>query len=178
MVVWSEDVAVEIEALQATYADNLVIDEEQQQVSMCIQPQQEQQQNYVQCQLLLTTPPDYPSEQPPAIQLQDVKGFVNRQDQLQQLLVAEAVELTGELLLGHLFEAAKAWLTEQDQPEGMWETATAAAPARRSLPCISSHSVSAAPGTGPCIFCLEDLAAAADSSTSTMRLPCFHAYHE
>lgn len=116
---WSEDIAIEIEALQATYADSLVIAEEQLQVSMCMQPQQDQQQHYVQCQLLLTALPDYPSQQPPAIQLQDVKGFVNRQEQLQQLLVAEAAELTGELLLGHLFEAAKAWLTEHDQPEGL-----------------------------------------------------------
>lgn len=114
---WSEDVAIEIEALQATYAESLVIAEQQLQVSMCIQPQQEQ--HYVQCQLLLTAPSDYPSQQPPAIQLQDVKGFVNRQEQLQQLLMAEAAELTGELLLGHLFEAAKAWLTEHDQPEGL-----------------------------------------------------------
>lgn len=116
---WSEEVAIEIEALQATYADSLVVAEEQRQVSMCIQPQEEQQQHYVQCQLLLTASPDYPRQQAPAIQLQDVKGFVNRQEQLQQLLMAEAAELTGELLLGHLFEAAKAWLTEHDQPEGL-----------------------------------------------------------
>jgi hypothetical protein len=120
MTVWSEDVAVEIEALQATYGDDLAFDKHMQQISMTVLPQQDisKQQHYVQCQLLLTLSPEYPSKQPPSIQLQDVKGFVNRQHQLQEQLAVDAVELTGELLLGHLFEAAKAWLTEQDWPEG------------------------------------------------------------
>lgn len=121
MTVWGEDVAVEIEALQATYGDDLHLDEPLQQISMTVLPQQDlsKQQHYVQCQLLLTLPPEYPSDQPPSIQLQEVKGFANRQQQLQEQLAADAVELTGELLLGHLFEAAKVWLTEQDWPEGM-----------------------------------------------------------
>jgi hypothetical protein len=118
-IFWSEDVAVEVEALQATYGDDLVLDERLQQISMTVLPQQDSKQHYVQCQLLLTLPPQYPSEHPPTIHLQGVKGFTNRQHQLQEQLAADAVELTGELLMGHLFEAAKAWLTEQDWPEGV-----------------------------------------------------------
>lgn len=117
---WSEDAAVEIEALQATYGDELHLEAPLQQISTLVLPQQAQedgQQHYVQCQLLFTLPADYPSSAP-SIQLRDVRGFVNRQEQLQQQLDADAVELAGELLVGHLIEAAKAWLTEQDWPEG------------------------------------------------------------
>jgi hypothetical protein len=77
----------------------------------------QQQQHFVECQLVCTLPPDYPISTP-MIELRDVRGFVNRQEQLQQQLAADADELAGELLLGHLFESAKAWLSEQDQPEG------------------------------------------------------------
>jgi hypothetical protein len=119
---WSDDVAIEIEALQATYGSDLILNESQQQVSMLVLPQQDavqqqQQQHYVQCLLSFTLPADYPSPAP-AIHIQDAKGFINRQDQLQQQLTADAAELAGELLLGHLFEAAKAWLTDNDAPEG------------------------------------------------------------
>lgn len=119
---WSEDVAIEIEALQATYGTDLILNEPQQQVSMLVLPhqdavQQQQQQHYVQCLLSFTLPAEYPS-QAPAIHIQDAKGFINRHDQLQQQLTADAVDLAGELLLGHLFEAAKVWLNDNDVPEG------------------------------------------------------------
>lgn len=117
---WGDEVAIEVEALQATYGHELHVDGTLQQISMTVLPQQDhtQQQHFVQCQLQLTLPAAYPAEQPPDIQLQDVRGFVNRQEQLQQLLAADAVELTGELLLGLLFETTKAWLTDNNWPEG------------------------------------------------------------
>jgi E3 ubiquitin-protein ligase RNF25 len=117
---WSEDVAVEIEALQATYGDALTLDEPLQQISMLVLPNaagQQQQQHFVECQLVCTLSASYPSSTP-TIKLRDVRGFVNRQEQLQQQLSADADELEGELLLGHLFESAKAWLSDQDHPEG------------------------------------------------------------
>ena len=116
--VWSDDVSIELEALHATYSDEVVLNESQQQVSMQLVPiHEDSQPQYVQCQLLLTLSQQYPNE-PPSIELLDVKGFTGRQDQLQQQLVGEASELAGELLLGLLFESAKAWLTEHNCPEG------------------------------------------------------------
>lgn len=113
-----EDAAHEIEALQATYGDDVVIDQAQQQISMLLTPLEDSaQQQYVRCQLVASLGCDYPSE-PPAVQLADVKGFSNRQDQLLQQLNAEAAELAGELVLCHLFESAKSWLTAHNCPEG------------------------------------------------------------
>lgn len=157
---WGEDVGVEVEALQATYGEELLLDEQHQQVSMVMMPAMESSQHFVQFQLLLSVTPQYPQELP-GIELVDVKGFTNRQDQLMHQLTTEASGLAGELLLGLLFESAKTWLAEHNHPEG------------------------------PCIFCLEDMAPAAGSQsagstsgqdanqdTQRMRLPCFHAFHE
>jgi len=115
---WGEDVGVEVEALQATYGEELLLDEQHQQVSMVMMPAMESSQHFVQFQLLLSVTPQYPQELP-GIELVDVKGFTNRQDQLMHQLTTEASGLAGELLLGLLFESAKTWLAEHNHPEGM-----------------------------------------------------------
>lgn len=118
----SEELGIELEALEATYGDELSIQQNQQhlQISIQLQPQDaEQCRHFVQCSLLLSCHvDDYPASQPPSIQLQDVKGFAARQEQLLQTLSADAAELAGELLLGHLIEAATSWLTDHNCPEG------------------------------------------------------------
>lgn len=117
--VWREDVAEEVEALQATYADDLQCDEASQQLSMLLLPplEDDSQQHFVQCMVQLTVGPAYPAAAP-KIALQDVRGFQAREQQLTNHLADEAAQMEGEMVLGLLFEAAKAWLAEHDWPEG------------------------------------------------------------
>lgn len=118
---WGEEVSVEVEALKATYDDEVKFNSSVQQVSMLIMPIQPSspdiQQHFVECHVVLSLPADYPS-QPPQIQLTQVKGFAMRQHQLLRQLSDQASEMQGELQLGLLFEAVRSWLTEHNYPEG------------------------------------------------------------
>lgn len=115
---WNEDVALEVEALNATYGEELVQNDGS--VSMLLQPSSDTPNNtYVQCQLVLGVADSAYPEQSPNIQLQDVKGLgSNRLAALQAHLESEAASMLGEMVLGQLFESAKDWLTENNWPEG------------------------------------------------------------
>lgn len=116
---WSEEAAVELEALQATYGDDLFLDETQGVVSMLLQPSSAQEQAYVQCQLQLTLHSSYPEAAAPGICLQEAKGLgSSRLAGLQQLLQQEAGSMIGEMMLGQLFESCRDWLNDHNWPEG------------------------------------------------------------
>ncbi len=68
---------------------------------------------------------------------------------LREGLEEEAASMAGELMLGHLFEAAKSLLTDLNQPEG------------------------------DCAICLEPLRSSAGNGTvqSVQKLPCYHCLH-
>jgi hypothetical protein len=117
---WSEEVALELEALQATYGDDLLLNEPEGVVSMLLQPSSLQEQTYVQLQLQLTLPSSYPEAAAPGICLQDAKGLGScRLAGLQQLLQQEADGMLGEMMLGQLFERCRDWLNDNNWPEGM-----------------------------------------------------------
>jgi hypothetical protein len=119
---WSEEVALELEALQATYGDDLLINERECVVSMLLQPSSPQEQAYVQFQLQLTLPSSYPEAAAPSIALQDAKGLgSSRLAGLQQLLQQEAAGMLGEMMLGQLFESGRDWLNDNNWPEGRQE---------------------------------------------------------
>jgi hypothetical protein len=116
---WSEEVALELEALHATYGDEIVLDEVKSTVSMLLQPSEPQEQAYIQCLLQLTVPSSYPGAAAPGVGLQDVKGLgSSRLAALQLLLQQEADGMLGEMMLGQLFECGRDWLNDNNRPEG------------------------------------------------------------
>lgn len=120
---WGEEVAVELEALRATYEDDLALDELAGMVSMLLQPSEPQEHAYVQCLLQVTVPRGYPEAAAPGIALQEAKGLgSSRLKALQGLLQREADGMLGEMMLGQLFECGRDWLNDNNWPEGRQRT--------------------------------------------------------
>ena len=159
-----EELGIEVEALEHLYGlDAFTISSRGvfTTLSMALLPRQldGDHEAYVAAKLVLRIEnSSYPTSPATAI-LEDAKGLTDTAcTQLQASLQAEAVNLAGEMVLGHLCELALDLLTEANHPNGT------------------------------CIFCLEDLvishpssSAATDSSTSgayqVLKLPCFHCFH-
>eukprot|EP00878_Enallax_costatus_P024174 GHUV01025774.1.p1 GENE.GHUV01025774.1~~GHUV01025774.1.p1 ORF type:complete len:180 (+),score=14.53 GHUV01025774.1:145-684(+) len=118
MLSCNEDVALEIEALEATYGEELTTDESG--VSMLLRPLVDAPNDaYVQCELRLGVAGTAYPQQSPSIQLQDAKGLGTcRFAALEARLREEAASMLGEMVLGQLFESAKDWLTEHNWPAG------------------------------------------------------------
>jgi hypothetical protein len=116
---WTEEVALELEALQATYGDDLFLNDATSTVSMLLQPSEPQEQAYIQCLLQLTVPSSYPEAAAPGVDLQDAKGLgSSRLAALLALLQQEADGMLGEMMLGQLFECGRDWLNDNNRPEG------------------------------------------------------------
>lgn len=118
MASFSEDVALEIEALEATYGEELTTDDKS--VAMLLRPVVDHPSDaYVQCEVRLGVLGTAYPEESPSIQLHDAKGLGScRLAALEAHLREEAACMLGELVLGHLFESAKDWLTQHNWPEG------------------------------------------------------------
>jgi hypothetical protein len=166
----------------ATYGEELLqVDEATHTLRMplLLPAAHEGDQHFVQCALQLTVGPGYPEQAPPAISLQDVRGFAGRQAALAQELAAAAAGEAGEMVLGLLFETARAWLTDHNCPEGVGRWHVQAGPvAFAAVLAHASPTTNGSASTGPCIFCLECLEQQQDQQQhSLLRLPCFHAFH-
>ncbi|KAK9802028.1 hypothetical protein WJX73_003573 [Symbiochloris irregularis] len=147
----------EIEALQAQYSDTIELrtQEGSLEVSFEVRPElsSEGSQNFVQLRLTLKLPSGYPDE-PPSVIVTHSKGLAKqRLDTLQARLKEESVQLQGDPMLGQLYEAAKATLTELNAPEGT------------------------------CVLCLESLDAPADTREPVLlpcyhcyHWPCFKSW--
>lgn len=123
MAALSEDVELEVEALHATYADDLVMSRQgpRLHLSVPVTPRDgDEHRHFVSAVLELKVGPGYPA-QPPAVQVSGAKGLGDaRVAALAGLVRSEAAALQGELMLGHLIETARDYATQENSPEGEW----------------------------------------------------------
>jgi hypothetical protein len=120
---------LELEALTATYADDVTIETNQIDgkcpviVTFQLAPRAvESHDAYVASVMRVRVPHGYPDVSP-WIELLDTKGIGDqRLALLSEALRAEASALQGELALGALCEHALDWMTEENRPEGMVTT--------------------------------------------------------
>ncbi|GAB4815582.1 hypothetical protein N2152v2_002628 [Parachlorella kessleri] len=160
-----EELAVELEALQFTYNDQLEADAAGALLFLKLVPRgtEDEFERYVRATLRLTLPPGYPTELP-FVQLVDAKGKPGKRyyrlsdKQLaacQQALHHEAASLRGEMMLGHLCETAIDLVTAANHP------------------------------SGDCAFCLEPVSAAGEGPAAgrhtpafdVLKLGCYHCFH-
>ncbi|GFR47381.1 hypothetical protein Agub_g9094, partial [Astrephomene gubernaculifera] len=160
-----EVLQIELEALTATYADDVVIKENCSDdgyvviIDLRLAPRvSEQHEAFLSGRLRLGVLPGYP-ETSPSIDVLDTKGIGDqRLANLRERLQGEASALAGEMALGALCEAALDWATEENHPEGF------------------------------CAFCLCPLEPPLGGRGSSqepdsqdqqqlVRLPCYHAFH-
>jgi len=123
---WNEDMQLEVEALHATF-DNITVNDSQHSISMRITPagssvaipqQQDEQSCFVDVVLELAVQDSYPHAAA-EITLRDSHGLgSSRLADLQQHLQQEADLLLGEMMIGHLFECAREFITSNNWPEG------------------------------------------------------------
>jgi E3 ubiquitin-protein ligase RNF25 len=166
MAALPEDLGIEVEALSHLYGDDsfqISSEGTSTTLSMPLLPRQldGEHEAYVAAKLVLKIDNlSYPTTAATAI-LEEPKGLTDAAcSQLETSLQAEAENLVGEMVLGHLCELALDLLTEANHPNGN------------------------------CIFCLEDvignqtitLASSNGSSSSApsyqvLKLPCFHCFH-
>jgi RWD domain len=125
---WGEDEALEIDALYATYGEDVVsVDPGARCVSLALVPprpsaEESTSQHFLEFKLRLTLPVGYPYECSNAmrIELLQPRGLSSeRLSVVASLLEAEAASLTGEMAMGAVFDAAREWLGNNDIPEGM-----------------------------------------------------------
>lgn len=110
----------ELEALRYTYGSELGYADSSQ-VSMVVHPHTggNTDTQYVQAKLVLRPGEEYPSVSP-FMQIVDAKGMSDvRLQHMRHKLDAEAEQMPGEMVLGHLFEMAKDYLTSINSPEGV-----------------------------------------------------------
>ena len=154
-----EELALEIEALGHVYGDdsfhiecNLPSDHLRILFPLFPRNLDGDHEAYVAATLVLSLhPTQYPAT-PPTVCLQDTKGLSDVDaHQLEGLLRSECESdaLAGELILGHVCETALDLLTtEYNTPHG------------------------------PCAICLAPLSTTTVTPTTTLKLPCFHVFHE
>ncbi|GAX77937.1 hypothetical protein CEUSTIGMA_g5379.t1 [Chlamydomonas eustigma] len=201
----NELLEIEVEALKATYGyDVEVMDfEEHKQlckiISVKIYPHtaDDLSLRYVEVKLTFELPLGYPEEETASVQISQERGLgFQREAQLLQSLREEAATLLGDLVLGHLCEVAKDYLTKENYPAAdcafclqTMATLTQGAQALRAremdqslhedlniisvqadstkLPSSSLSSFSSAPTTIPVETTNQEL----------LKLPCYHVFH-
>lgn len=110
----------EQEALEALYGDAASVQVDGS-VAVRLRPQTngDASREYVGGTLLLRLPAGYPEQQPAAVLLRDVAGLGEaRQRELLEHVRAEAGALVGEWALCSVCEAAIAWLSDNNWPDG------------------------------------------------------------
>jgi hypothetical protein len=154
-----EELGIEIEALEHLYgpdAFSITSQGNSTTLSMALLPRRldGDHEAYVAGKLnILVDNSSYPTSPAMAI-LEDSKGLTDAACiQLQAALQNEALNLVGEMILGHLCELALELITEANHP------------------------------SGTCVFCLEDVVVNNNNDNTSwsayhvLKLPCFHCFH-
>ncbi len=167
------ELGFEVEALRATFGDDVQVLSDPLRVVVDVYPHtgEDVSKRYVEATLCFTLTDGYPAAGPPSITMQ-AKGLGdNRERELKQLLSHEAIQLAGELMLGHLCEVSslspKQNVVAQTIDDHQW----------RPLQVAKDYMTAENHPDSHCIFCLCSMSQQVMAASQLLKLPCYHVFH-